>query len=183
MLRWLCDSTRTECAWRITPYIYVARASNGKRDCDVKALPILACERLNMMTSVREERLGRMISIVACCRGATLCAHATRDFRSQQKWCCGQDVKVVPSSAFTQRTCDWCGSLWKGGDVVATSPVVLRWLCDSTRTGCAWRITPLCMWREQAIREWSRRAISIVACCHGAKLCAHAARDFRSQHY
>jgi len=22
--------------------------------------------------------------------------------------------------------------------------------------------------------------ISIVACCHGAKLCAHAARDFRS---
>ena len=25
--------------------------------------------------------------------------------------------------------------------------------------------------------------ISIVACCHGAKLCAHAARDFRSQHW
>jgi len=23
--------------------------------------------------------------------------------------------------------------------------------------------------------------ISIVACCHGAKLCAHAAPDFRSQ--
>ena len=23
--------------------------------------------------------------------------------------------------------------------------------------------------------------ISIVACCHGAKLCVHAARDFRSQ--
>jgi len=23
--------------------------------------------------------------------------------------------------------------------------------------------------------------ISIVACCHGAKLCAHAARDFRSE--
>ena len=39
---------------------------------------------------------------------------------------------------------------------VATSPVVLRWLCDSPRTGCAWRITPLCMWREQAIIEWSR---------------------------
>ena len=40
-----------------------------------------------------------------------------------------------------------------------------------------------CMWREQAIIEWSRRVISIVACCHGAKLCAYAARDFRSQHY
>jgi len=25
--------------------------------------------------------------------------------------------------------------------------------------------------------------ISIVACCHGAKLCAHVARDFRSQHW
>jgi len=64
---------------------------------------------------------------------------------------------------------------------VATSLVVLRWLCDSPWTGCAWRITPLCMWREQAIIEWSRRVISIVACCHGAKLCAHAARNFRSQ--
>jgi len=29
--------------------------------------------------------------------------------------------------------------------IVATSPVVLRWLCDSPRTGCAWRITPLYM--------------------------------------
>ena len=29
--------------------------------------------------------------------------------------------------------------------------------------------------------KWSRRVISIVALCHGAKLCAHAARDFRSQ--
>ena len=37
--------------------IYVTRASNSKRDCDVVALPILTCERLNMMTSVREERL------------------------------------------------------------------------------------------------------------------------------
>ena len=37
--------------------IYVARASNRKRDCNVEALPMLTCERLNMMTSVREERL------------------------------------------------------------------------------------------------------------------------------
>jgi len=27
----------------------------------------------------------------------------------------------------------------------------LRWLCGSPRTGCAWRITPLYMWSEQAI--------------------------------
>ena len=39
---------------------------------------------------------------------------------------------------------------------VATSLVVLRWLCDSPRMGCAWRITPLWMWCEQAIIEWSR---------------------------
>jgi len=39
---------------------------------------------------------------------------------------------------------------------VATSPVALRWVCDSPQTGYAWRITPLCMWREQAIIEWSR---------------------------
>jgi len=36
-------------------------------------------------------------------------------------------------------------------------------------------------WREQAIIEWSWRVISIVACCHSVKLCAHVARAFRSQ--
>jgi len=44
--------------------------------------------------------------------------------------------------------------------------LVNSWLCLPT-------------WR----REWSRRVISIVACCHGAKLCAHAAGDFRSQQW
>ena len=38
------------------------------------------------------------------------------------------------------------------------------------------------MWHEQAIIEWSWHVNSIVACCHNsAKLCAYAARDFRSQ--
>ena len=37
--------------------ICVTRASNSKKDCDVKALPRLACERLNVMTSVRKKRL------------------------------------------------------------------------------------------------------------------------------
>ena len=36
MLRWLCDSPRTGCAWRTTPYIYVARTSNNR--------VIMACE-------------------------------------------------------------------------------------------------------------------------------------------
>ena len=39
------------------------------------------------------------------------------------------------------------------------------------------------MWREQAITEWSWHVNSIDACCHSAKLCAYAARDFRSQRY
>ena len=39
------------------------------------------------------------------------------------------------------------------------------------------------MWREQAIIEWSWHVNSNVACCHSAKLCAHAAQDFRSQQY
>ena len=41
----------------------------------------------------------------------------------------------------------------------------------------------LYMWHEQAMIEWLRRMISIVACCHSVKLCAHAARDFRWQHH
>ena len=36
---------------------------------------------------------------------------------------------------------------------------------------------------EQAIVREIASMISIVACCHGAKLCAHAARDFRLQHH
>jgi len=63
--------------------------------------------------------------------------------------------------------------------IVATSRLALRWMCDSPRTGCARIITTIYMWREQKIIEWSRRVISIVACCHSAKLCAHAARAFR----
>ena len=37
--------------------ISVARASNSKRNCDVVALPILTCGRLNVTTSVRKEIL------------------------------------------------------------------------------------------------------------------------------
>jgi len=45
---------------------------------------------------------------------------------------------------------------------VAISPVVWRWLCDSPRTGCAWRITPLYMQREQAI---VREIANNLYCC------------------
>jgi len=51
-----------------------------------------------------------------------------------------------------------------------------------TTTGCALRVTPIYMWREQAMIEWSRRVISIVAYWHCVKLCALATRASRSQH-
>ena len=63
----------------------------------------------------------------------------------------------------------------------ATSPLALRWICNSPRTGCARRITPLYTWREQAIIEWSWHVISVVACYHSVKLCAIVARAFWSQ--
>ena len=36
-------------------------------------------------------------------------------------------------------------------------------------------------WREQAIVREIASMISIVACCHGEKLCSLATRNFRSQ--
>jgi len=59
-LRWCCVDCVIHHKWDVlknNTIIHVVRASNSKRDCDVVALPILTCERLNMRTSVREERL------------------------------------------------------------------------------------------------------------------------------
>jgi len=39
------------------------------------------------------------------------------------------------------------------------------------------------MWREQEIQKWSEHVISIVACCHTMKLCAHAVQDFWLQQH
>ena len=59
----------------------------------------------------------------------------------------------------------------------------LRWRCVDCVIHHKWDVREgkHYMWREQAVMEWSRRVISIVACCHSAKLCAHAARDFLLQ--
>ena len=53
-----------------------------------------------------------------------------------------------------------CITLLSNYAVVATSPLAFCWICDSPRTGCVRRITPINMWREQAIIEWSWRVIS-----------------------
>jgi len=66
--------------------IYVVRASNSKRDCEHD----LYCCLLPWCEALRKCRLG---------------------FPIATKRCCDQDVEVVPSSAFTQRTCNRCGLL------------------------------------------------------------------------
>ena len=50
-----------------------------------------------------------------------------------------------------------------------------------TKNGMCAKNNTTYMWREQAIIQWARRVISIVACCHNAKLCALSAGAFRSQ--
>jgi len=51
-----------------------------------------------------------------------------------------------------------CTNPWQCS--VATSRLTLRWMCDSPRTECERRTTPICTWHEQAIMEWLRCVIS-----------------------
>ena len=132
-------------------------------------------------TQAEIEWAQRWISIVACCQSVKLCILAAWAFQSQQSsvWpgCeggarCNLHKKNVPQVQFTA----------KGGDFVATSQLMLRWKWDSPQMGCPQRATHKYMWHEQAKIEWSRRVISIIACCQSVKLCALAVRVFWSQH-
>jgi len=58
---------------------------------------------------------------------------------------------LVPGATFTKRTCDRCGSLQKGGDVVAISQLTLRWKCNSRWMGCVRRAPHKYVWCQQAI--------------------------------
>jgi len=151
----MCDSPRTECTRRTTP-IYVSETSRNRMRMTLDLYCLLAqCEALHTC------RLG---------------------FPITTKWCFDQDVKVVPGATSTKRMCSRCSSQQKGGDIVATSQLMLRWKCDSPQMGCAQRATHKYMWREQAIKEWSHQVISIIACCHSVKLCECSIRAFWSQH-
>jgi len=151
------DSPRTGYAWRTSTHIYVSRTSRNRMSTtwDLSCCLLPQCEALHTCCSV---------------------------FPMITKWCFDEDVKVVPGATFTKRMCDSCGSLQKGGYVVATSQLMLRWKCDSPHTGCAQRPTHKCMWHEQAILEWFRRVISIITCCHSVKLYALDGWAFWSQH-
>ena len=122
-------------------------------------------------------------SIVACCHSAKLWTYAARDFRSQQNgavtrmWrSCG----VQPSHK--ERA---IGAVHCKKEGMLLQP--LRWCCVDCVIHHERDVREeqhhTYMWHEQAIIEWSWHVNSIVAYCHSTKLCAHAARDFRSQHY
>jgi len=53
VLHWLYDSPRTGCAWRTTPYIYVARTSNNRviMACELHYCLLPRCEALRICRS------------------------------------------------------------------------------------------------------------------------------------
>ena len=53
VLRWLCDSPGTGCAWRTTPYIYVAWTSNNRviMACELHCCLLPRCEALRIYHS------------------------------------------------------------------------------------------------------------------------------------
>ena len=53
VLRWLCDSPRTGCAWRTTPYIYEVRTSNNRviMACELYCCLLPQCEALRIFRS------------------------------------------------------------------------------------------------------------------------------------
>jgi len=73
------------------------------------------------------------------------------------------------------------GFVVKRRDVVPTSPLALRWMCDSPWIGCARGAKNNTHIYVAWTREWSWHVISIVSCSHSVKLCPLVARAFQSQ--
>jgi len=95
-------------------------------------------------------------------------AHLLLRLSDRNKWCCDQDVKVVPDPALTKKTSNRCSLLQKGGDVV--SRLVLHWMCDSLWRGCARRITPHVYVAQTSNNKSDHdTVISIVTCGHSVK--------------
>jgi len=135
-LRWICGSPQKKCAHGTTP-IYMWR------------------EQATLIEWARY-----VIFIVACCHCEAL-RTCDSGILIATKWCCDQDVKVVPGATFIKKMCDQCGSLKKEGNVVATSPLAFLWMHISPRMECARRTKPIYTWCEQAMIERTRCVISI----------------------
>ena len=100
-----------KCAWRTTP-LYVVRTSK------------------NRMSTTWDLQY----SLPPKCESLCICCSA---FPITTMWCFEQDVKMVPGATFTKRTCNWCCSLQKGGDVVAASQLAWHWKWITTNGMCA----------------------------------------------
>jgi len=135
----------------------------------------------NIYVHGASKQLRRMTSIIACCRGVKLCTHVAWNFRSQQNgavtrmW---RSCRVQPSHK--ERV---IGVFHCKKEGMLLQP--LQWRCidcviHHERDVCKEQ-KYMCM--AQASNNKRLRCMISVACCHGAKLCAHAARDFRSQQY
>jgi len=61
---------------------------------------------------------------------------------------------------------------------VATTSLALCWNARFTTNGMCAKKNVIYVWYKHAIIEWSRHVISIVACCHSAKLCMLSRSSF-----
>ena len=95
---------------------------------------------------------------------------------------CAVDCSETSVLSFNKRTyCSRSSGVTEPKDCCNLSAGVALDVRFTTNGMCAKNNTHIYIWRKQAIIEWSWHVNSIVACCHSAKLCAHAARNFRSQ--
>ena len=125
----------------------------------MEALPILTCERLNIMTGVPRKWSWDVNSIVACCHSTKLCAYAARDFRSQQyqlKWhvslfsksenkAAGFSVQVARWLAVALRV--WLATISLA--CVGKRRMTCSWFVWGMKPAWKWRLSRLCACRTQ----------------------------------
>ena len=114
--------------------------------------------------------------------GAQLCAHGAREFWSQQNGAVTRMWRACHVKVSQKELAIGEVRLKKEGMLLQP----LRWRCAECTVHHKQNVreaknNTTCMRCEQAIEKWLRRVISIVAWCHSAKLCPHAALPFWSQ--
>jgi len=181
VLRWLCDSPRMGCAWRIKPYIYVVRTSNNRVIVACNLWWYQRCQRLNVTIAYAKSDHGMwtLLLLVATVRSFAHMLLGISDHNKMVLWpgCEGRaefslHTKNVRSVRFIVKRRGCCCNLSGGVALIV-------WF--TTNGMCVKNNTIDYVWHEQAITEWSWHVNSIVACCHSVKLWAYATLDFRSQ--
>ena len=137
--------------------IYGRQASNSKRDCDTWSLLLLAAT----VRSFAHMLLGI----------------SDRNKMVRWPWCEGRakfslHTKNVQSVRFVVKRRECCCNL--SGGVALIVWFTTNRMCVNNNT--------IIYGRQASNSKRDCDAWSLVACCHSVKLCAYAARDFRSQH-